>query len=148
MNGTAVAIVRWPGRSACWNLNRSDGGRLNWRRRMRAIASDSVHCRNDAFGKLPFDFFAKFCIIGVPYSRSSTAIIFRRWMSNATIRRCPQCRRETSWEDNPWKPFCSERCRIIDLGRWASEEYRVPMTETPDDVATNFDREVNSDEQL
>ena len=68
-------------------------------------------------------------------------------MKNATIRRCPQCRRETSWEDNPWRPFCSERCQMIDLGRWATEEYRVPMTETPDGVTTDFDREVNSDEQ-
>src|SRR5262245_62159929 len=73
--------------------------------------------------------------------------IFRRPMDAKTIRRCPQCRRETSWKDNPWKPFCSERCRMIDLGRWASEEYRVPMTETPDDVATDFEPEVNSDER-
>ena len=68
-------------------------------------------------------------------------------MCDATIRRCPQCRRETRWEDNPWKPFCSERCKMIDLGRWASEEYRVPIAETSDDVTTDFDREVNSDEK-
>ena len=68
-------------------------------------------------------------------------------MSDATIRRCPQCHRKTSWDDNPWKPFCSERCKMIDLGRWASEEYRVPLAETPDDVAKDFDREVDSDEQ-
>jgi hypothetical protein len=77
MNGTAVDIVRWPGRSDCWNLNRSDDGRMNRRGRLRATANASVHCRNDAFGKLPFDFSAKFCIIGVPYSRNSTAIILR-----------------------------------------------------------------------
>jgi len=29
------------------------------------------------------------------------------------------------WEGNPFRPFCSERCRLIDLGRWASEEYRL-----------------------
>lgn len=40
--------------------------------------------------------------------------------------RCPVCRKMTTWEENPYKPFCSERCRLIDLGRWASEEYRVP----------------------
>lgn len=72
---------------------------------------------------------------------------YRRAMNKATTRRCPQCRRETSWEDNPWKPFCSERCQVIDLGKWASEEYRVPLAETPDGVTTDFDREVNSDEQ-
>lgn len=68
-------------------------------------------------------------------------------MKNATIRRCPQCRRETNWEDNPWKPFCSERCQMIDLGKWASEDYRAPLAEAPDGVVTDFDRKPNSDEQ-
>jgi endogenous inhibitor of DNA gyrase (YacG/DUF329 family) len=81
------------------------------------------------------------------FDRENFPKIDGRLMNDATIRRCPQCRREISWEDNLWKPFCSERCKMIDLGRWASEEYRVPLTETPDDVATDFDREVNSDEQ-
>ena len=36
---------------------------------------------------------------------------------------------------------------MIDLGRWATEEYRVPLTESPDGVTTDFDREVNSDEK-
>jgi hypothetical protein len=39
--------------------------------------------------------------------------------------RCPLCRRTTTWEENPWRPFCSERCKLTDLGRWASEEYRI-----------------------
>jgi endogenous inhibitor of DNA gyrase (YacG/DUF329 family) len=40
--------------------------------------------------------------------------------------RCPVCKKKTTWEENPFKPFCSERCKLIDLGRWASEEYKVP----------------------
>jgi endogenous inhibitor of DNA gyrase (YacG/DUF329 family) len=36
------------------------------------------------------------------------------------------CKIKTTWEENPFKPFCSERCKLIDLGRWASEEYKVP----------------------
>ncbi len=39
---------------------------------------------------------------------------------------CPICRKRTVWKDNPYRPFCSERCRLIDLGKWASEEYRIP----------------------
>jgi hypothetical protein len=39
--------------------------------------------------------------------------------------KCPACKKETAWEDNPFRPFCSERCRLIDLGKWAAEEYRV-----------------------
>lgn len=31
----------------------------------------------------------------------------------------------TTWEENPWRPFCSERCKLLDLGKWASDEYRV-----------------------
>lgn len=38
---------------------------------------------------------------------------------------CPICKKETSWQDNLFRPFCSERCRLIDLGKWASEEYRI-----------------------
>jgi endogenous inhibitor of DNA gyrase (YacG/DUF329 family) len=38
---------------------------------------------------------------------------------------CPICRKETAWENNPFRPFCSERCRLIDLGKWASEDYRI-----------------------
>lgn len=29
------------------------------------------------------------------------------------------------WDDNLYRPFCSERCRLVDLGKWASEEYRI-----------------------
>ncbi len=39
---------------------------------------------------------------------------------------CPICKKETQWEDNPFRPFCSERCSLIDLGKWASEKYRIP----------------------
>jgi len=40
---------------------------------------------------------------------------------------CPACGTQCAFEPwNPWRPFCSERCRITDLGAWASEDYRVP----------------------
>jgi len=39
---------------------------------------------------------------------------------------CPRCGAQTPFApDNPWRPFCSERCKMIDLGAWASESYRV-----------------------
>lgn len=38
---------------------------------------------------------------------------------------CPLCKKTTTWEENPWRPFCSERCKLIDLGKWASGEYRI-----------------------
>ena len=40
---------------------------------------------------------------------------------------CPTCGKAVEWTpEQRWRPFCSERCRLIDLGEWASESYRVP----------------------
>lgn len=41
--------------------------------------------------------------------------------------RCPHCRTPIQWQDNPYRPFCSERCRLLDLESWMSERYRVPL---------------------
>ena len=39
---------------------------------------------------------------------------------------CPQCNNDVPWQDDQkWKPFCSERCKLIDLGEWASEGHRI-----------------------
>jgi endogenous inhibitor of DNA gyrase (YacG/DUF329 family) len=40
---------------------------------------------------------------------------------------CPICKNTTTWEENPWRPFCSERCKLIDLGKWVSDEYKIPI---------------------
>ncbi len=47
---------------------------------------------------------------------------------------CPRCGVQALFApENPWRPFCSERCRIIDLGNWAAESYRVPVApESPE----------------
>jgi endogenous inhibitor of DNA gyrase (YacG/DUF329 family) len=48
--------------------------------------------------------------------------------------RCPQCGKTADLRpDNPFRPFCSERCKLIDLGAWAAESYRVPVAEDPID---------------
>ena len=39
--------------------------------------------------------------------------------------KCPKCKKEVAWKDNKWRPFCSERCQMIDLGTWANEDYRI-----------------------
>ena len=44
--------------------------------------------------------------------------------------KCPICKKEVALGD-PDFPFCSDRCRLIDLGRWASEEYRIPVPGDP-----------------
>ena len=53
-----------------------------------------------------------------------------------TIRHvaCPQCGAPVAWTPaSRWRPFCSERCKTIDLGAWASEAYRVAVVESPKD---------------
>jgi uncharacterized protein len=42
------------------------------------------------------------------------------------LTNCPICKKKAAWENNPFRPFCSERCRLMDLGKWASDEYRIP----------------------
>jgi hypothetical protein len=39
--------------------------------------------------------------------------------------RCPRCRRRAAWVGNPDRPFCSLRCRLLDLGAWLDEGYRI-----------------------
>ena len=44
---------------------------------------------------------------------------------------CPQCGTSIEWTpENRFRPFCSERCKMIDLGAWATERYRVPVSES------------------
>lgn len=51
-------------------------------------------------------------------------------MSKPPIVTCPTCGKEMEWDiNNRFRPFCSERCKLIDLGKWANEEYRVEQRE-------------------
>jgi endogenous inhibitor of DNA gyrase (YacG/DUF329 family) len=50
-------------------------------------------------------------------------------MASRTVT-CPTCQRKVAWSpDSPFRPFCSERCRLIDLGAWVSEERSIPGDE-------------------
>ena len=44
---------------------------------------------------------------------------------------CPTCQRELEWESAPFRPFCSERCRLIDLGAWLTEQRAIPGEPAP-----------------
>jgi endogenous inhibitor of DNA gyrase (YacG/DUF329 family) len=59
--------------------------------------------------------------------------------SGVTTRwvRCPACGGESRYaEDNPFRPFCCERCKGVDLGAWASESFRV-NADAPSDDSTS-----------
>jgi endogenous inhibitor of DNA gyrase (YacG/DUF329 family) len=47
-------------------------------------------------------------------------------MNEIKRKPCPQCGKPAVWEGNPHHPFCCERCKLIDLGSWAMESYRIP----------------------
>ncbi|MCB1802396.1 MAG: DNA gyrase inhibitor YacG [Gammaproteobacteria bacterium] len=48
---------------------------------------------------------------------------------------CPTCGKAVAWTgQSRWRPFCSERCKLIDLGEWLSEEHRIPGDPAPPDV--------------
>ena len=63
--------------------------------------------------------------------------------------RCPVCKREFEKESSPAVPFCSERCRTIDLGRWLGESYGLPAVpdpeadELPDEPLSPDDRDTD-----
>lgn len=49
------------------------------------------------------------------------------------VVKCPACRAQVEWEGNPYRPFCSERCRLIDLGAWTEGRYRIPGEKIEDE---------------
>ncbi|SEK89251.1 DNA gyrase inhibitor YacG [Nitrosovibrio tenuis] len=58
-----------------------------------------------------------------------------------TIVNCPQCGKVVVWETgNRFRPFCSERCKLIDLGQWAAESYRIPENEKQEDEPHEDDK--------
>ena len=59
---------------------------------------------------------------------------------------CPRCGKHTVFApENPNRPFCSERCKLIDLGQWAEEKYTLPTTQT--DLDDLEEREESGDSE-
>lgn len=54
------------------------------------------------------------------------------------VVKCPTCGLETEYSGNVHRPFCSERCKLLDFGAWSNEEYALPVEEsamTEEDIA-------------
>ena len=62
--------------------------------------------------------------------------------------RCAYCRREISQENNPFFPFCSERCRLIDLDKWLSGDYVVPGRDREQQPEDDHAEEVGDPEDI
>lgn len=50
-------------------------------------------------------------------------------MNNKIVVKCPKCRKSFPYSESKYRPFCSERCKQIDLGHWFSETYTLPSKE-------------------
>lgn len=57
---------------------------------------------------------------------------------------CPRCGKSTDWEGNEFRPFCSMRCKLIDLGSWISEEYVISEAREP---MENNETKIEAEEQ-
>ena len=74
-------------------------------------------------------------------------------MTSARAVACPQCGARVVWDAAAkFRPFCSERCKLIDLGAWASESYRIPVageaaTEVPEEGPTSPSSRRSSDDE-
>ena len=56
--------------------------------------------------------------------------------------KCPNCGKEIEYYDSEFRPFCSERCKLLDFGAWADEEYNLPS-----ETSSMTDEEINEIEK-
>lgn len=55
---------------------------------------------------------------------------------------CPTCSKQNTWHpENPFRPFCSDRCKLIDLGEWASETRKIPGNPVDPELTVTNDRD-------
>lgn len=56
--------------------------------------------------------------------------------------KCPTCGTRLEWSPaSPWRPFCSERCKLLDLGAWLTEQHAIPGERVEDDSDPQLDSE-------
>lgn len=61
--------------------------------------------------------------------------------ANTKWVKCPSCQKLAEYSlENPFRPFCSERCQTLDLGAWASEEYTLPVEELSETEMEQLER--------
>lgn len=76
-------------------------------------------------------------------------LIFRKEESAMPLVKCPMCGKRVEYEGNQFRPFCSERCKLLDLGAWADEQYNLPAENaelSEEDIAViekTLDRKTN-----
>jgi endogenous inhibitor of DNA gyrase (YacG/DUF329 family) len=60
---------------------------------------------------------------------------------------CPHCKKKFNYFDSTFRPFCCERCKMVDLGHWLNETYRMPVKNNPEGLPeTNNDKNFGDEE--
>lgn len=59
---------------------------------------------------------------------------------------CPNCKKKFSYYTSEYRPFCSERCKLIDLGQWLSESYTVPVEKLTEEESQTLEQLINEKE--
>lgn len=64
--------------------------------------------------------------------------------------KCPICGKEKEYDGNEFRPFCSERCKLLDFGAWADEEYNLPTesSELSEEDLDKLEKALNEKEKL
>jgi endogenous inhibitor of DNA gyrase (YacG/DUF329 family) len=61
---------------------------------------------------------------------------------------CPKCKKQFAFYSSPFRPFCSERCKLVDLGHWLSETYTVAGEKLKaEEIAALYDSDNQDDEE-
>jgi len=62
-------------------------------------------------------------------------------MCSKKVVNCPTCKKQVIYStENPHRPFCSDRCRLIDLGQWLTESYRIESSDEQASTGNNLDK--------
>lgn len=56
---------------------------------------------------------------------------------------CPNCKKKFEYYSSEFRPFCSEKCRLIDLGQWLDESYTVPVQKLTEDEVLTLEHLIN-----
>ena len=61
--------------------------------------------------------------------------------------KCPRCGKEVEYHGNEFRPFCSERCKLLDFGAWADEEYALPaeMSEMTEESIAEIEKQIEEE---
>jgi len=59
---------------------------------------------------------------------------------------CPTCKKDVEWNEKAtFRPFCSERCKLIDLGQWAAEEHAIPGKSVEEELLSEQIKDMKDD---